>query len=246
MNFDRIIAIRNEKTVYRDADKCIKTFISGYSKSDIFNEALNLTRIEETDINTPKLFEVAEIDGRWSIVTEYIKGKTLARLMKEQPERKKEYMEMFVDLHISLHNKSCPLLSRQKDIMNRKIISCDLDANTRYDLFERLDSMPRHTKLCHGDFEPANVIISEDGTPYIVDWSHASIGSASADAARTYLLFWMRGDISGAELYLKSFCEKTGTEVEYVKAWMPLVAAAQSVKCNEKEREFLLSWCKTN
>lgn len=247
MNFDRIIAIRNDKTIFRDADRCIKTFISGYSKSDIFNEALNLTRIEETtDIDTPKLLEVAEIDGRWSIITEYVKGKTLARLMKEEHERKNEYMEMFVDLHISIHNKTCPLLSRQKDIMNRKIIACDLDANTRYSLFECLDSMPKHTKLCHGDFEPSNIIIGDDGKIYILDWSHASIGSASADAARTYLLFWMRGDISGAEKYLDLFCEKSGTEREYVKTWMPLVAAAQSIKCNEKEREFLLSWCKTN
>ena len=245
MRFDNVLAVRNEKTVYRDADRCIKTFVSGYSKSDVFNEALNLTRIEETGLNTPKLIEVTEIEGQWAIVTEYIKGKTLSELMDEEPERKKEYMELFVDLHISLHNKSCPLLTRQKEIMNRKIIACDLDANTRYDLYERLDSMPKHSKLCHGDFEPANIIIGEDKTPYIIDWSHASIGSASADAARTYLLFWMRGDITGAERYLELFCQKTGTDKEYVKAWMPLVAAAQSVKCDEKEREFLLSWCKT-
>ncbi len=245
MKFDDVLAVRNQKTVYRDWDRCIKTFVSGYSKSDVFNEALNLTRIEETGLNTPKLIEVREIEGQWTIVTEYIKGKTLLELMEEEPERKKEYMELFVDLHISLHNKSCPLLTRQKEIMNRKIIACDLDANTRYDLYERLDSMPRHSKLCHGDFEPANIIIGEDGTPYIIDWSHASIGSASADAARTYLLFWMRGDITGAQRYLELFCEKTGTDAEYVKAWMPLVAAAQSVKCDEKEREFLLSWCKT-
>lgn len=245
MRFDNVLAVRNEKTVYRDENRCIKTFVSGYSKSDVFNEALNLTRIEETGLNTPKLIEVTEIEGQWTIVTEYIKGKTLSELMDEEPERKKEYMELFVDLHISLHNKSCPLLTRQKEIMNRKIIACDLDANTRYDLYERLDSMPKHSKLCHGDFEPANIIIGEDKTPYIIDWSHASIGSASADAARTYLLFWMRGDITGAERYLELFCQKTGTDKEYVKAWMPLVAAAQSVKCDEKEREFLLSWCKT-
>lgn len=62
------------------------------------------------------------------------------------------------------------------------------------------------------------------------------------DAARTYLLFWLEGDISSAEKYLDLFCEKSGTEKQYVQKWMPIVAASQTVKGNEKEREFLNSW----
>lgn len=53
----------------------------------------------------------------------------------------------------------------------------------------RLNGMPNHTKVCHGDFNPSNVIIDESGTPYVIDWSHATQGNGSADAARTYLLF---------------------------------------------------------
>ena len=34
----------------------------------------------------------------------------------------------------------------------------------------------------------------------------------------------------------------SGTEKGYVQKWMPIVAASQSVKGNEKEREFLNSW----
>ena len=32
------------------------------------------------------------------------------------------------------------------------------------------------------------------------------------------------------------------SQEQYVQKWMPIVAASQSVKGNEKEREFLLSW----
>ena len=38
--------------------------------------------------------------------------------------------------------------------------------------------MPKHNKVCHGDFNPSNVIIAEDGPPYILDWSHATQGNA--------------------------------------------------------------------
>ena len=242
MKLDRIIAVRNSKTVYRDGNKCVKVFNEDYSKADVLNEALNQARIEETGIKIPKLFEVTMIDGKWSIVSEYVSGKTLARLMEENPDKKDEYMNLFVDIQLDMHKKTCPKLNKLKDKMSQKISIANLDATTRYDLHSRLQAMPKHIKVCHGDYNPSNVIISDDETPYIIDWAHATQGNASADAARTYLLFWLNGNIEGAEQYLDLFCKKGNVEKQYVQKWMPIVAASQSVKGNEREREFLLSW----
>ena len=242
MKLDRIIAVRNHKTVYRDGELCMKVFDSAYSKADVLNEALNQARVEETGLRIPKIHEVTVIDGKWTIVTDYIKGKTLAQLMQENPEKKDEYLDLFVNLQMEVQDKTCPLLMKLKDKMNRKISQTDFDATTRYELYTRLDAMPKHNKLCHGDFNPSNIILTEDGTPYILDWSHATQGNASADVARTYLLFWLNGDIDGAEKYLDLFCSKSHTEKQYVQKWMPIVAASQTVKGKEKEREFLHSW----
>ncbi|MBE6771043.1 MAG: aminoglycoside phosphotransferase [Ruminococcaceae bacterium] len=242
MKLDRVIAVRNNKTIYRDGDVCVKVFNDDYSKADVLNEALNQARIEETGLNIPKVLEVTMIDGKWAIVSEYIKGKTLAQLMAEDEDKKSEYLELLVDLQLEVQSKTCPLLNKLKDKMNRKISQSELEATTKYDLHTRLEGMPKHNKVCHGDFNPSNIIIAEDGTPYILDWSHATQGNASADAARTYLLFWLSGDINGAKEYLELFCKKSNTATQYVQKWMPIVAASQSVKGNEKEREFLLSW----
>ena len=242
MKLDRVIAVRNNKTIYRDGDRVIKVFNKEYSKADVLNEALNQARIEETGLNIPKIIEITMIDGKWAIVYDYIKGKTLAQLIAEDEEKKNEYIELLVDLQMQVHEKKCPLLNKLKDKMNRKIAESDFDATTRYDLHTRLESMPKHTKVCHGDINPSNIIVAEDGTPYILDWSHATQGNASADVARTYLLFWLDGDIDGAKYYLDTFCKKSGTDIRYVQKWMPIVAASQSVKGNEKEREFLMSW----
>lgn len=242
MKLDRVIAVRNNKTIYRDGERCIKVFDENYSKADVLNEALNQARIEETGLNIPKIIEVTMVDGKWAIVSEYIKGKTLAQLMEEDPDKKDEYLELFVKLQLEVHSKKSPLLGKLKDKMNRKISESELDATTRYDLHTRLEGMPKHTKVCHGDFNPSNIIIAEDGTPYILDWSHATQGNASADAARTYLLFWLNGDIDGAKKYLDLFSKMSGTAKQYIQKWMPIVAASQSVKGNSHEREFLLSW----
>ena len=242
MNLDRVIAVRNNKTIYRDGDRCIKVFNTEYSKADVLNEALNQARIEETGLNIPKILEVTMVDGKWAIVSEFIAGKTLAQLIEEDPDKKEEYIDLLVDLQMTAHSKTSPLLNKLKDKMNRKISQSELDATTRYDLHTRLESMPKHNKVCHGDFNPSNIIITADGVPYILDWVHATQGNASADVARTYLLFWLNGDISGAEYYLDTFCKKSDTAKQYVQKWMPIVAASQSVKGNESEREFLMSW----
>ena len=242
MNLEKVIAVRPDKTIYQDGDKTVKVFEKHYSKANVLNEALNQARIEETGLNIPKIKEVRMIDGKWAIVSEFIKGKTLAQLMSENPEKKSEYLNQFVDLQIEMHSQKAPLLGKLKDKMNRKISEADIDATTRYELHTRLESMPKHNKVCHGDFHPSNIIITDDGTAYIIDWSHATQGNASADVARTYLLFWLEGDIDGAKEYLKLFCEKSNTARQYIEKWMPIVAASQSVKGNEKEREFLLSW----
>lgn len=242
MKLDRVIAVRTNKTVYRDGENSIKVFDADYSKADVLNEALNQARIEETGLPIPKIKEVTMIDGKWAIISEYIAGKTMAQLMEEHPEKKAEYLNQFVDLQLLVHSKTSPLLNKLKDKMNRKINATTLDATTRYDLHTRLESMPKHDKVCHGDFNPSNIIIKEDGTAYIIDWAHATQGNASADVARSYLLFWLNGDIEGAKQYLDLFCKKSNTAKQYVQKWMPIVAASQSVKGNEKEREFLLSW----
>ena len=242
MKLDKVIAVRTNKTVYRDGDKCIKVFNEDYSKADVLNEALNQARIEETGLNIPKIHEVTTIDGKWAIVSDYIEGKTLAELMAENEDKTEEYINLLVDIQLEIHSKTCPLLNKLKDKMSRKISETELDATTRYELHTRLEGMPKHKKVCHGDFNPSNIIITKDGTPYILDWSHATQGNASADVARTYLLFCLNGDTEKAKKYLEIFCKKSNTAKQYVEKWMPIVAASQSVKGNEKEREFLLSW----
>ncbi len=242
MTPDKIISVRKNKTIYRDGDVCIKLFDEHYSKADILNEALNQARVEETGLNIPKILGVNMVDGKWAIEYEFIEGTTLAELMEKEPDKKAEYLERLVDIQLLIHSKTCSQLNKLKDKMNRKISETTLDATTRYELHARLEGMPKHKKVCHGDLNPSNIIITPEGEAYIIDWAHATQGNASADAARTYLLFMLNKDEEAANLYLDLFCKKSDTAKQYVQKWMPIVAASQSVKGNEHEREFLLSW----
>ncbi len=249
MNLEKILAVRTSKTVYRDGNMAIKVFNEDYSKADVLNEALNQSRVEETGLPVPKVLGVHLLEGKWAICTEFIKGKTLARLMQEQPEKYDEYLALFVDLQMQVHSKRAPLLGKLRDKLNRKILDADLDATLRYDLHTRLEEMPRHSKLCHGDFNISNIILSDNG-PYILDWSHATQGNASADVAITYLEFWLCNELEHAQKYLDLFCKKSSTNPVYIggidpvniKKWLPITAAALSVRAHAQEKERLLSW----
>lgn len=236
------IAERKTKTVYRDNDKTIKLFIENYSKSNILNEALNQARVEETGLNVPKLLEVTKMDNRWALVSEHIEGRSLQEIMDENPEKSEEYMDLFVDLQLKVLAQRAPMLNKLKDKMQRKIAETDLNATMKYDLNTRLESMPKNNQICHGDFNPSNIIIKPDGIPYVIDWAHVTQGNGAADAARTYLLFNLDGKKEEAEIYLRKFSEKSNTEKRLIQKWIPIVAAAHLSKASEEERAFLMNW----
>ena len=57
----------------------------------------------------------------------------------------------------------------------------------------------------------------------------------------SYLRF-MLSDKKTADLYLKIYCKKSDTAIQYVQKWMPIVAAGQLTKKRPEERAMLESW----
>lgn len=237
-----IIVKRAHKEVIRTEEGIVKLFDQSYAKSDILNEALNQARVEETGIKVAKLKGVSEVEGKWALIIEEKKGVTLAEKMAGDATKIEQYMNEFVDLQLSIQAKKAPKLNRLTDKLANQINHCkDLDETQRYELLTRLDSMPKHDKVCHGDFRPSNIIVAEDGNMTVIDWAHVTQGNASADAAMTYLLFALK-DQKTADLYMDLFCKKSGTEKKYVEKWLPIVAASQLSKDNDLQKEFLLKW----
>ncbi len=244
MELGDVIADRKTKTVYRINGTTVKLFVENYSKANILNEALNQARVEEgTDLSIPKLISVTKIENRWALISEHIEGTPLNKLMEEHPERMDEYLNLFVEIQLEVLSKKVPLLTPIKDKFRRKLTEAtNIDDNIRYELLQRLEGMKNHTKLCHGDFNPSNIIIKEDGSYGIIDWAHVTQGNASADSARTYLLFSMQGQNDLAEKYLNLFSEKSGIAKSNIQRWIPIVAATQMTKEKEEEQEFLKKW----
>ena len=231
---------RKNRSVYIEDGKCYKVFNVGFNKADILSEALVQSLVEETGLNVPAILEMNMIDGKWAIVSQYVEGDTLEELMDKYPEKEDEYLECFVDIQIDMLSRRCPALIKHKDKMNRKMYSADfLSATMRYDLNRQIESKPRHNCLCHGDYNPSNVIINSKNEAYVVDWSHATQGNEEADAARTYMLFIVAGKNRLARKYIDLFCKKSGCNQKDILSWLPILATSQATKKREEEKEAL-------
>lgn len=241
MNLTNLVSASSTAEIYRDGDKAIKLFRPDCPKTVALYDALTHARVEEAGLNVPKIYDVTVTDGRWAVVMDYIEGKTMAQLMAEQPEKKEDYINQMVDIQIGIHTHTMPRLSKLKDKLSRVINELDvLDDVKRYELLSRLESRPKHIKLCHGNFTPDNIILNENGV-YVLDWHNARQGNASADVSNTYLIFSLN-DKEMAELYLNRFCQQTNTSKKYVQDWLPLVAAARLSLGKPEEHDFLMHW----
>ena len=243
MKTDNVLATRPHKVIYRDGDKVWKVFDENYPKTDVLNEALNQARVEETGLPIPRVHGgTVNEEGKWAIISDYIEGETLAEKMEKDPENVEKYMKEFVEIQLEIHDKTAPLLNKMKDKMSVRINSLKaVNATTRYELSTRLESMPKHKKVLHGDFNPTNVVIDKEGKYYILDWSHATQGNASADAATTYLLLTLQ-DPKLAEMYMNLFCDMSDTAKQYVQRWLPIVAASRLTKAIPEEKDLLEKW----
>jgi aminoglycoside phosphotransferase (APT) family kinase protein len=242
VNLSNLIAERPNKKIYRDGNVTIKLMNEGTCASDALNEALNLSIVYETGFPAPALREVRKIDGKWAVIMEHIEGRTLLSMIDENPSNAAAHFERMVALQLEMHAYKAKRLRHLTDKFHAKIDNSGLDATTRYELRTRLHGLPKHNKLCHGDFTPGNIIITSDDKAVVIDWAHATQGNASADAARAYLRLMLAGRDEQAEMYMRLFCLKSDTARQYVNKWLAIVAASQLVKGKPEERELLMRW----
>ena len=241
MQLDRVIAVRTDKTVFKDGDRCVKVFGGAYDKADVLSEALNQARAEEAGLPVPRVLEVGVVNGRWAIVSDLIRGTTLDETLERDPEG---CIARLAAMQADLHRAPCPILPRLRDRMVRRIQQTELPATVRYELCARVENMPQKHQLCHGDFRPSNVMTDENGKCWLLDWKEAARGDGAADAARTCLTLRMSGRGSLADNYAACYCEKSGTDRESLRRWLPMVAAARLTSARAQERALLMTWLK--
>ena len=239
---DRIIAVRTNKTLYRDGTTVLKVFGSAYSKVNVFREALNQSYVEKCGLNVPEVLEVVKLDNKWAIRWEYVSGDSIQQLMDNSPDNCDELTERFIKIQAEIFSHKCPELPHMKDVIKEKIAAAPLEKSLKHKLNDYLKHMPEGESICHGDFLPVNVVIDKNGKHCIFDWTRVTQGDAAADIAQTYILLSMRNSVGFADKYLKAICEYTHISKNAVSAWLAPVAAAYYSTCRPAECAEIMTW----
>ena len=240
LDLGELLMDRHNKRIYVKDGVVTKVFDHAkYSASNVMMEAMNQAYAIECGLNAPKVYDVFPVGDDWAISSEEIKGKTLEALIKEDSAHTKKYISELVKVQVKVlsHLTDNLKLPKLKDKLNKYISASGLDASTRYDLHAKLEKMPNHYKLCHGDITLHNVIIRDDGKVYLLDWAHLTRGNSSGDAANTYLSLLLDGNEKLADMYLKEFCKKTDIANQYVQQWVSVVSATKLVTTDDKKKK---------
>ena len=108
---------------------------------------------------------------------------------KRNPLCAKSKTRELARLHVELLNlnASSPIINTKDKarfcILGSELLSDDQKGS----ITEILENLPEGESLCHGDFHPGNIILSEN-KHYVIDWSAASVGDFHSDVAHTYVL----------------------------------------------------------
>jgi len=222
------IAIGNTAKIYLCDNQIVKVFKKHLPNTESLYEAKKQEYAYSCGLHVPKVLEVTEIAGRQAIIMEYVKGKTVGDLLMSNMELAEHYINICVNVQQEMHAVvvDSNSLESMSEKLHRQIESVhSIDEKQKDKLLTKLDSMVFEPRLCHGDFHPFNLIMSNDNVN-IIDWVDSSLGDIRADVYRTYLLY-SQSSVELAEMYLRIYCKNTGLSRDEVFGWASIIAAAR-------------------
>ncbi len=244
MRYGPLISIGRTAEVYALPDgKILKLFHPWCPLEWIEGEARNAAYAYSVHIRSPRCHGLVQAEDRNGIVYDRIYGKTMLRLMMSAPWTIRNYSGLLARLHLGIHEVDGATLPSLKKYLSDSVAASDiLDEDRKRRIGAILSTLEDGASLCHFDFHPDQVIITEEG-PYIIDWMTAFKGNPLADVARTSILYGfgyppdthmlmkplidlVRNRIVAE--YRKAYRAKKGADIDReIKRWSIPVAAAR-------------------
>jgi len=239
---DKPLARGRTADVYRWDDKhVLKLFHNWFEFEDIQYEFRIAHAVHASGVKTPAVKELIQVEGRNGLIYERVDGRSMVEIFSHKPWLVFSYSRVLAKLHGEMHE--CVFkaeVPHQYDKLRNKINHADvLTTSLKNKLLTELESLPRAERVCHGDFHPANVLITGDDA-IVIDWIDAARGNPLADVARTSIIFLGAAStrqipnpvdklftkISHA-LYLREYFRLRPHGQDEYRRWLPVVAAGR-------------------
>lgn len=251
MQFDRIISVRNNRTVFRDGELCIKVLEDDFPASFVLSEATNMVAAAEAGLDVPKLREVNLHGNKRLITYDYIVGSPILCSDRDDADFRAQRLNLLIDAQLSINGIRCPECIRNpRTVPNFRSTGTACTAHDEpnaADIVQIAFNSGKHAafagdKLCHGNLTPENVILSSGGELYIIDWAYAYPGTPESDAAICCLILWLTCGEQTAREYFELYLKRNGScSSDAITTLLPFAASMLYNRENAAGKKLLLS-----
>ena len=243
ISLDKPIAHGRTADVYDwDEGHILKLFHNWFEFPNIEYEYKIARAVHASGVKAPAVKELIQVQGRNGLIYERVAGESMLEVFQRKPWMVFRSARILATLHAQMHQcvfNATDIPAQRRRLENKLNQADALSASLRTSLLNALQFLPEGDRVCHGDFHPANVLISGEDTN-VIDWMDASRGNPLADVARTSIIALGEAESGEApNLLLKSFVKifqsmylrhyfrlRPGGEDEY-RRWLPIVAGAR-------------------
>jgi thiamine kinase-like enzyme len=254
---ENMIGQGNTAEIYRlDDGKILKLFRSGLHKGAIEREYQNGIFIQKILDCVPKVYDMVEVNGRYGIIYQEIKGTDMLKILLTSKWKINDYAKKLAHYHFGIQKPVTDNIFTVKEKLEEDLNSVDvLSHETMAIVRKYLKQLPEGNELCHFDFHPGNVMITND-KPVILDWMTACKGDACADVARTCIMLKYGGDEHAPwlmrkiisffqhhiyKIYIKEYLMISKRNMEDINRWeLPVAAARLREWIPENEKQVLI------
>ncbi|MGH4125081.1 MAG: aminoglycoside phosphotransferase family protein [Clostridium sp.] len=188
MKYGKIISIGNTANVYEwEEGKVLKLFYQGYSKEAVEREFQNAKAIRNMDFAKPKVYEIIFCQERMGIIYDRVEGESLLDWVMRTGDVQ-ECAVYMAELHKAILQNKISNVPNYKEFLKCNILnSPTANSKKREEVLKMLDKLLDGNTLCHGDFHPGNILIS-NGHTMVIDFMNVCHGDFLYDVARTVFL----------------------------------------------------------
>jgi len=166
----------------------IKLFKKSMNPASVQNEYKIAQFAFSCNVSTPKPISFIQENDKIGIVYEKVNGITMLNKLLQNPLQISQIAKNMARLHYSINcieyeNENYNQKKYLKDcIQNTQLI----DDGKKEIILKYLGTLPNGTRLCHGDFHPDNILLTNK--MWIIDWMTGTNGDQAGDVARTKMI----------------------------------------------------------
>ena len=186
-----LIARGGNGAVYRyDAETIVKIYHNGASLDEIRQEKELCRKVFIKGINTAIPYDVVKVGDSYGSVAEMLSAKSVAKILKSNPEKLDECMDIYTDLLKKIH--STPVAPGEMPSMKEiavnwfEFLESYLPTDLWTKLMDMIKKMPEPQFMIHGDYHIHNVMIQDD-EPLLIDMDTVAYGHPVFEFAAVYL-----------------------------------------------------------